>query len=373
MFSLRVRVVGFIAAIQSILFVAQWFVYETWRVFRAVPDPPGITLLQVALAVLSVSFVAATLLAFRYSNLWVRWFYRIAGVWLGVLNFWFVAACVCWVVYLGSLLFGLRLGRTAVVAGTLFGLAIATSIYGIINARWVRVKRVKVALANLPQSWRGRVAALVSDVHLGHVNGSGFIRRIVATLVRLRPDVVFITGDLYDGTKVNPDALAVPWKELSPPFGTYFVTGNHEEFSDPTRYLDAVRSSGIRVLNNDTVTVDGLQIVGVHYRDSASPDRFRSILEYASLDRSRSSILLAHAPHGLATAEKQGISLQLSGHTHGGQLFPFTWITRRVFGEYAYGLKRFGELMVYTSSGAGTWGPPMRVGTRPEIALIEFE
>jgi predicted MPP superfamily phosphohydrolase len=126
-------------------------------------------------------------------------------------------------------------------------------------------------------------------------------------------------------------------------------------------------------VGNETVTVDGLQIVGVHYRDSTNPDRFRSILERASLDRSRSSILLAHAPHGLPIAEKEGITLQLSGHTHGGQLFPFTWFTRRVFGEYAYGLKRFGKLMVYTSSGAGTWGPPMRVGTRPEIALIEFE
>jgi len=141
-FSLRVRVVGFIAAIQSILFVAHWFVYETWTHLRADPDPPGITHPQVALAVLSVSFVAATLLAFRYSNLCVRWFYRIASVWLGVLNFCFVAACACWVVYLGSLLLGLRLDRPA-IAGTLFGLAMLTSIYGIINARWVRVKRVR--------------------------------------------------------------------------------------------------------------------------------------------------------------------------------------------------------------------------------------
>jgi hypothetical protein len=158
-FSLRVRVVGFVAAIQAILFVAHWFVYETWTHLRADPDPPGITHLQVALAVLSVSFVGATLLAFRYSNLWVRWLYSIASVWLGVLNFCFVAACACWVVYLGSLLFGLRLDRPA-IAGTLFGLAMLTSIYGIINARWVRVKRIKVALASLPPSWRGWVAAL---------------------------------------------------------------------------------------------------------------------------------------------------------------------------------------------------------------------
>jgi hypothetical protein len=82
--------------------------------------------------------------------------------------------------------------------------------------------------------------------------------------------------------------------------------------------------------------------------------------------------LLSHSPRALPIAEDAGISLQLSGHTHGGQIFPFTWFTERIFGEYTYGLKRFGELMVYTSSGAGTWGPPMRVGTQPEIVLIQF-
>jgi predicted MPP superfamily phosphohydrolase len=91
------------------------------------------------------------------------------------------------------------------------------------------------------------------------------------------------------------------------------------------------------------------------------------------VDRNRASVLLSHAPHELAIAEKAGISLQLSGHTHGGQIFPFTWFTERIFGKYTYGLERFGDLMVYTSSGAGTWGPPMRVGTRPEIVLIQFE
>jgi predicted MPP superfamily phosphohydrolase len=151
------------------------------------------------------------------------------------------------------------------------------------------------------------------------------------------------------------------------------VTGNHEEFSDSTKYLEAVTRSGIRVLNNEKVTVDGLQIVGVQDRDQANADRFRTILQRADLDRNRASILLAHVPHRLAIAEKEGVSLQLSGHTHGGQIFPFTWFTRRVFREFTYGLKRFGELLVYTSSGAGTWGPPMRVGTRPEILLIEFE
>jgi predicted MPP superfamily phosphohydrolase len=370
--NLRARIAGFVVTIQSILFLAHWFVYRTWTVFRADSNPSRITTLQVALVVLSVSFVAASLFAYRYSNLFVRLFYRIAATWLGFFNFFFLAACLCWMIYLGGGMLGLHLGRP-IIADTMFGLAVLASVYGLVNARWVRVKKITVKLPNLPISWRGRVAALVSDVHLGHVNGSRFMQRIVAMLRRLQPDIVFVTGDLYDGTKVDPDKFASPWKELSARFGAYFVTGNHEEFSDPTKYLDGVNRSGIGVLNNEKVIVDGLQIVGVHHSDSANPSRFRAILKHADVDRNRASVLLSHAPHELAIAEKAGISLQLSGHTHGGQIFPFTWFTERLFGKYSYGLERFGELMVYTSSGAGTWGPPMRVGTRPEIVLIQFE
>jgi uncharacterized protein len=368
----RVRIAVFVAVIQSILFLAHWFVYETWAGFWGVADPSGISMVQAALALLSVSFVAASLLAFRYSHLVVRLVYRTAAVWLGVLNFCFLAACCCWIVYAVARLSRLHWGRPA-IAGTLFGVAILASVYGIINGSWIRVKRITVKLPHAPQSWRGRVAALVTDTHLGHVRAYGFMRRIVTLLQRLGPDVVFITGDLYDGTKADLDRLVAPWKELSAPFGAYFVTGNHEEFSDPAKYLHAVKRSGVCVLNNEKMTIDGLQIIGVHYRDAGNPERFRSILQRAALDPGRASILLAHAPHGLPIAEAEGISLQLSGHTHGGQLFPFTWIASRLYGQYTYGLKQFGSMTVYTSSGAGTWGPPMRIGTQSEIVLIRFE
>ena len=199
------------------------------------------------------------------------------------------------------------------------------------------------------------------------------MRRIIALLSRLQPDVVFIGGDLYDGTAADLDRLAQPWASFSPPWGTYFVAGNHDGFTGHARHVAAVSNSGVRVLNNEKITVDGLQIVGVHYRDTVDAQRYRSILRQADVDRDRASILLSHAPIGLPIAEEEGISLQLSGHTHGGQIFPFTWIVSRVWGQFTYGLKRLGNLLVYTSSGAGTWGPPMRVGARPEIVLIEFE
>jgi predicted MPP superfamily phosphohydrolase len=372
MVGLRARILVFVLTVQSILFLGHWFVYATWTWFLGVADPFGKTGLGVALALLSVSFVTASLLGHRYSNLPVSIFYRIAATWLGFLNFLFLAACACWMVYGSAAVVGLHLARPA-VAEMLFGLAIFAGLCGILKARWVRVRRITIRLPNLPQSWRGRMAALVTDTHLGHINGSRFMRRIVAMLGRLGPDVVFISGDLYDGSKVDYRRLVEPWKSLTSRFGAYFVTGNHEEFSDRGKYLDAVRGSGVRVLNNEKVTLDGLQVVGVHYSDSSNPERYQKILEHAAVDRNHASILLTHVPHALPIAEKAGISLQLSGHTHGGQLFPFTWFTSRIFGAYTYGLRRFRELMVYTSTGAGTWGPPMRLGAPPEIVLFTFE
>jgi len=369
---LRARIATFVVVIQSILFLAHWFIYKTWTSFEARLDPPGTNGWEATVMLLSISFVVASLLALRYSNVAVRAFYRLSAVWLGLLNFLFMAACLSWLIYLGGGWLGLHLARPT-IAAMVFGLALSAGIYGLANAQWTRVKRIKVKLPNLPPSWRGRRAALVSDVHLGHVNGLGFMRRIVSKVRHLRPDVVFITGDLYDGTKVNPGFLAAPWKTISTAFGAYFVTGNHEEFSDPTKYLEAVKDAGVRVLNNEKVVMDGLQVVGVHFAETTNAERFRAVLKQAALERDQASILLSHAPHALPIAEEAGISLQLSGHTHGGQIFPFTWFTRRIFGAYTYGLAQFGHLLVYTTTGAGTWGPPMRVGTQPEIVLIEFE
>jgi predicted MPP superfamily phosphohydrolase len=367
----QLRISGFVATVQVILFLAHWFVYEACVFFWPGLDSRQIAILRVSALVLSVSFVAASILAFRYWNAFVRGFYRAAAIWLGFLNFFLLAAFLAWIVYVASLMLRIPITRPEIASVT-FGIAALAGVYGVANAQWTRVKRIAVRLPNLPSTWRGRVAAVVSDVHLGHVNGARFLRRIVGTLQRLRPDVVFLPGDLYDGTNVDVDAVVAPLRHLAPPFGTYFVTGNHEEFSDRTKYLEAVSRTGVRVLNNEKVNLEGLQVLGVHDWESADPERFRTILKSAGLDRQRASVLLAHVPRRLGMPDEAGVSLQISGHTHGGQVPPFTWLTHRIFGAYTYGLNKFGKLLVYTSYGAGTWGPPLRVGTRPEIVLIEF-
>jgi len=368
----RRRIPLFIAVVQGILFFGHLFLYETWIFFWGPVNVRSIFAMRVVMLLLSVSFVGASLLAYRSSSFSVRILYTVSAVWLGLVNFLIMAACGCWIIFLGSKILGARLDLQA-LASSFLAAALLATLYGFVNASLVRVKKIRVALPNLPKSWRGRTAALVSDLHLGHVRNIGFIRRIVAVSARLSPDIVFIPGDLYDGTAADLEKLATPWKQLSVPLGIYFVTGNHEEFSDRTKYIEAVNRSGVIVLDNEKMVVDGLQLIGVHFRESVNADRYRSVLNSANLDRTTASILLVHEPRHLPIAEESGISLQLSGHTHRGQFFPFTKIVKRIWGRYAYGLQRYRDLAVYISCGAGTWGPPLRIGTTPEIVLIQFE
>jgi hypothetical protein len=329
--------------------------------------------LGAVLFLLGISFVVAALLGFRFSNLLVKIIYKVAAVWLGMLNFIFWASCLCWLCRFALHLAHHDTGSTRqLVAGFLPGLAILVGIYGMLNARRIRERRLTVTLPNLPHTWRGRTALLISDMHLGNINGASFARRIVGIARRLNPHMILIAGDLFDGSKADPSRIAGPLFTLAPPFGIYFSGGNHEDFGDAGQYESTLIQGGIHVLHNQRILVDGLQIVGVSYAESTRPMQLRSFLESLRLAGGPASILLNHVPSRLPIVEAAGVSLQVSGHTHGGQMFPFTWLTRRAFGKYTYGLHAFGRLQVLTSSGVGTWGPPMRVGTKPEVVLITF-
>jgi hypothetical protein len=362
-------IISFLVVFSSALLAATWFVCATWNHFWEIAAMPA---WQIVLPVLSLAFIVTTVLGRRFSNAGLRLAYRACAIWLGVLNYGFFAAGAAWVFSAAVALLSLHVGRKG-IAAAFFGGAMVTSLYGLFNASWLRVTRLTVKLPNLPENWRGRSVALVTDLRLGNVRGAGFTRRLVAKLRQLQAEAIFISGDMFDGSKADFDALLEPWNDISAPAGIYFVTGNHEEFTDRAPYLEAVERAGIRVLNNEKVESNGLQIIGVHDAELHDPEVFRAALRGAGLDRNRASILLAHQPLHLAVPEEEGISLQLCGHTHGGQIFPWTLVAARVHGRFNHGLNRSGELQVLTSNGVGTWGAPMRVGTRSEIILIRLE
>lgn len=371
---MRSRLFVFVSIVQAILFLGHWFVYATLAYFLG--DVATSWTVKLTFGLLSISFVSASLLGWYSYHPLVRVFYTASAIWMGFLSFFLIASVACWIVYALSAVTGLG-WQPALIAGAAFAAAIAAGIYGMLNAAWPRVTRITVALPNLPPRWRGRTAALVSDLHLGHVRNVRFMRRVVNKIVAVQPDIVLVAGDLYDGVAGDFEKLSRPWSALvsgaqPAPLGVYYIAGNHEEFYRNAEYLPPLLRTGIRVLNNEKVEVDGLQLIGVHYRDATHPERYRAILRSLHLDGQRASVLLLHAPVRLDISEEEGIGLQLSGHTHGGQFFPWTLVAKRVWGKFNHGLQRAGNLQVYTTYGTGTWGPPLRVGSRPEIVLIKF-
>jgi predicted MPP superfamily phosphohydrolase len=362
----------FIAIVQSILFLAHWFFYRTVVFFLALTNPNVTLPLKMILFLFSISLVSTSFLVFRYATVLIRIVYVIAVSWLGFLNFFLLASFSSWIIYIVAQNLSFFPNRK-LLAGILFGLAIVAGIYGIVNATTTRVTNISIKLPHLPEYWHGKTAVWISDIHLGAVRRYGFAKDITDRVQQLKPDVVFIGGDLFDGGTVDLNGFMEPFSRLSAPDGIYFITGNHEEFFDHVQYLEAVRQAGITVLNNEMVNLKGLQIIGVDYRDSQNRQKYEMILKGIKINSNLPAILLKHSPTNLDIANKKGIALQLSGHTHKGQIFPINFITGLVYHGYDYGFKNFRDSKIYTSSGVGTWGPPMRVGNIPEIVVIKFE
>ncbi len=359
---------------QALVFLGHWFLYKTVIRFFGLH---GALALKMIFGVLSVSFITASVLVFKYNKALTNLFYTLSAAWLGAFHFFLWSAFFCWIALWAHKAFfpGLRF-NPAPWAAVFFSMGLVVSFYSIVNAGFVRTKELDIALPGLPESWKGKTAVWISDLHLGPVRNLSFSREVADKVRRLDPDILFIGGDFYDGTSGDPVRLVKPFSGIKPPLGTWFITGNHEEFSARAKqkYIAAIRGAGIQVLENETKIINGLQIAGVDYMDTFTGAKYRAVLEKMAIRRSGPVVLLKHSPMYPEIAREEGITFQLSGHTHGGQIFPASLITRLVYKGFDNGLKRLfpGNLTVYTSVGAGAWGPPMRLGTRPEITLIRF-
>ncbi|MGW1228782.1 metallophosphoesterase [Streptomyces sp. NPDC002530] len=258
-------------------------------------------------------------------------------------------------------------GGAAAVAG------LGTTGYGAYGVlRGPRVKRVTVPLARLPRSAHGFRIAVVSDIHLGPILGRAHTRRIVDTVNRTQPDLIAVVGDLVDGTVADLGSAAEPLAGLRSRHGAFFVTGNHEYYSGADAWVEHVRELGLHPLENARVEIAGFDLAGVNdvagESEGRGPDFGRAL---GDRDRTRAAVLMAHQPVVIDEAVEHGVDLQLSGHTHGGQLWPGNHIAELANPTVA-GLERYGDTQLYVTRGAGAWGPPVRVGAPSDITVVEL-
>lgn len=259
-------------------------------------------------------------------------------------------------------------------------LALAVTLIGFVNARrTARVRSVDVPIAGLPDALHGFTIAQISDVHVGPTIRQRYLEAIVARVNRIGADMIAVTGDLVDGPVARLGAHVAPLARLASRHGTYFVTGNHEYYSGVLGWIAELRRLGLRVLLNEHVVLHheeaSIVVAGVtdygahHFAEHHRSDPVAALSGAPAQAAVR--ILLAHQPRSAHAAERAGFDLQLSGHTHGGQFWPWNLFVR-LQQPFTAGLHRWRALWVYTSRGTGYWGPPKRFGAPSEITRLRL-
>ncbi len=242
--------------------------------------------------------------------------------------------------------------------------------------RGPEVVEVPITLDRLPQGLDGFVIVQLSDVHIGNTIGRAFVENVVSMANSLSPDLIVITGDLVDGRVTRLRDRAAPLAELEATHGTYFVTGNHEYYSGADAWIEHLRSLGVAVLRNEHVSIgDGecaFDLAGIddhsaRFWKGHGADLPKAL---AGRDPSRELILLAHQPRQVETAADHAVGLQLSGHTHGGQIWPWHYLVKAQQRGFLAGHYRVNDTQLYVSSGTGYWGPPVRIRAPAEITRL---
>jgi predicted MPP superfamily phosphohydrolase len=379
------RILVALTVLTSLLSAIHYYLWARLVRDPGLPPPWG-PAATVALALLAIGGVAGFALvrfAPRHVSSPVMW---VVYTWMGLMFYLFLflaisdAAVVVTALArrlgsVGEVDADRRMTLARIVGGLVSALAVGVGGLGMASALGqTAIARVKVSLAKLPAGTAPYRLVQLSDVHIGPTIGEAFIREIVAQVNALEPDCVVITGDLVDGSVAQLGPLAAPLAGLHARDGVFFVTGNHEYYSGVDEWLTFLRGLGIRVLRNERVAVGPIDLAGVDdwsargFGGGHGADIPRAL---AGRDASRPVVLLAHQPQAIAEAEAHGVDLQISGHTHGGQLFPWKYAVRLVT-PYVAGLYRHKTAALYVSRGTGYWGPPMRVGAPAEITHLEL-
>jgi predicted MPP superfamily phosphohydrolase len=337
----------------------------------------GTILLGLSAVLVRIGLVAPSLRRSRWSG---------ALTWAGLLAMGFFSSLLVLTFLRDVLLLVLTLAGAsgpALVRDSAFGvplLALAVTFIGFINARRLaRVVRVDVPIAGLPQELAGYAIAQISDIHVGPTIKRAYLNAIVNKVNSLKPDAIAVTGDLVDGSVQRLALHTAPLARLAAPDGVFFVTGNHEYYSGAEQWIAEVRRLGLRVLLNEHVIrrrgQAALMIAGVtdftaqHFNPAHKSDPQQAAA--GAPDDVAVKVLLAHQPRSAPAAADAGFDLQLSGHTHGGQFFPWNLFVP-LQQPFVAGLNRVRSLWVYTSRGTGYWGPPKRFGAPSEITLVRL-
>jgi predicted MPP superfamily phosphohydrolase len=372
----------FFSVVTSLYGAAHYYLYS-WFVRVAAPPQRQRRILLYLFIYLVASFPISKILGWHNFNALIYLLTFIASVWMGLAFYFFLLALGSDLVINFFKIIRLNpkvFSKRSLFCNRLLVACIAGSVsiiggFALQEARDLGVTRLEIPLRGLPSELDGFSIVQISDVHYGMLTRNRELSSLVERVNNLQPDIVVITGDLVDESVSHMEKMKVPLSRLKSRHGILAITGNHEYYAGVGRAVAIMKGVNIRVLRNAVqVLPGGLQILGIDdptgYRrmGEAEPDFDRLV---SGLDHEKPSILLYHQPILFAKAASLGIGLQLSGHTHGGQLFPIRYLSKMIY-PLTPGLHQSGDSYLYVSWGAGTWGPPMRLKAFPELVHIRL-
>lgn len=304
---------------------------------------------------LAFGYVVFASLERRFPCRTCEWLLRLSAIGLGV-------GWLALVVLLGhDLLYLIFRFPVSISRWVVVGVIGCLTLYSFVNAWRIQIQSIDIsAPVNI-------TIAQLSDIHRGSVS-ENHLRRLVQKTNGLNPDVVLITGDLVDPAgRLSAESIS-PLNELTA--SVYWITGNHERYAGLDKVMAMLEETPVIPLRNEAVEVGGIQLIGID--DSEDRGQVAQVLPSIALDPDKFTILMYHQPEGVEAASRAGVDLMLSGHTHNGQLWPFNWVVRSRF-QYLKGLHTIDGMKLYISTGSGTWGPPMRLGSRNQVTLIHLK
>jgi predicted MPP superfamily phosphohydrolase len=263
------------------------------------------------------------------------------------------------------------------IKGVVGGLGVLGTVWGLYNAtKTPIIKKVKIPITDLPETLKGLRMAQISDLHVSSMITNEFVEKVSNKVKEIDPDFLFFTGDAADGSVKSFGKYLTSLSDIKPKYGKFFVTGNHEYYSDMNGWLRLIENLGFKILINESqnVIINGATVMitgipdrsGKYFSDFHKTDMEKAV---GNMQKPDLKILLAHQPKDVEHATKYNFHLQLSGHTHGGQYFPFSLLVQLAH-PFIKGLHKRENTWIYINQGTGYWGPPMRIGTEPEITEI---
>jgi predicted MPP superfamily phosphohydrolase len=375
----------FLTIVLSIYTLVNWYIFsKTSPVFEG--GGSRMLILKIALWTVIFAYPAGRILERFIGSDFTLFFVKIGSFWLGAMLYLILAFLVVDIIrafnhflpFTEYLNFKANPNYRLIAIKSVYFLSCVLLIIGFINARIPRISHYSINTEKLNTNSKNTRIVAVSDVHLGTLISNRRLNSLVEKINCQQPDIVLFAGDTFDEdiAPVVNNGLGKYFELIKSKYGVFAITGNHEYFGNVEKKIAYLREHGVTVLRDSTVLIDDvIYLVGRDDRQSVSftGKKRKSISELlTNIDKSKPIVLLDHQPFKLNESAENGIDLQISGHTHNGQMWPFNYITKAIY-ELSSGYKLIGKTHFIVSNGYGTWGPPVRLGNRPEILVIDIK